>query len=176
MFSAIVRTAAVAAVALAAPLSVPALAVTPMPAPTPEEGYDWALRIDDEERNRPAILAYEMANTDDQPISFSCEEGGSRIFAGIVGGPVTLREITLTSGDQTLRLTGTSEATELDDMPYFSSQEIPGDAPLLAAFAANGWLRLSGTGATRDMVATPVGARAITGFIEHCNRAYTPPA
>lgn len=176
MFSAIVRTAAVAAVALVAPLSMPASAVTPVSGPTPEEGYDWALRIDDEERTRPAILAYEMANTDDQPISFSCEEGGARIFAGITGGPVTLREITLASGDQTLRLTGSTEATELDDMPYFSSQEIPGDAPLIKAFATNGWLRLSGTGDTRDMVATPVGARAIASFIEHCNRPYSPPA
>ncbi len=178
MISAISRLAALSApLMMASALMVPALpagAVAPDAAPAVEDGYDWALRIDDSERNRPAILAYEMANTDDQPISFSCEEGGARIFAGIIGGPVTLREITLTSGDQTLKLGGTSEATELDDMPYFSSQEIPGNSPLLASFAANGWLRLSGTGDTRDMAATPVGARAITGFIEHCNRPYSP--
>ncbi len=30
-----------------------------------------------------AILAYEVADTDDQPLNFTCEEGGDRVFAGI---------------------------------------------------------------------------------------------
>ena len=143
-------------------------------APKPTEGYDWALRIDEQERGRPAILAYEVPETDDQPLNFSCEEGGGRIFAGLIAGSDDLREITLASGDQTLRVKGRLEPSEIDDMPSFTSQEIAGNAPFITAFAANGWLRMTLAGEIYDMAGTRAGAKAIAAFVAHCNRPYSP--
>lgn len=137
------------------------------PAPEPTDGYDWAIRIDQEDRTRPAILAYEVADTDDQPLNFSCEEGGGRIFAGIAGVPGDLGEITLVSGHQTLHLAG---ETDLDEMPTFTSDGIVGDSAFIAAFAANGWLRMTAGGHKTDMAGSPRGAAAISAFVAHCNR------
>lgn len=159
------------AAATAAPT---AQAATKASAPKPIAGYDWALRVDEEDRTRPAILAYEMANTDDQPLNFSCEEGGARIFAGISGGPDDLNAITLVSGDQTLKLGGKTEQTEMPDMPSFTSDEIAGTSAFLKAFSSNGWLRMTANGKTSTMAGTSVGAKAIAQFVEHCNRPYNP--
>ncbi|MFC4256321.1 hypothetical protein GRI97_10660 [Altererythrobacter xixiisoli] len=156
-----------------APIAEPTAEPTTAP-PSPRAGYDWALRIDESDRTRPAILAYERSGTDDQPLNFSCEEGGARIFAGITGGAPDLSAITVASGEQALRLVGVTRQTEMADMPRFTSREIPGDSPFLASFATNGWLRLTAAGPTTDMAATPAGTRAIASFIEHCNRPYSP--
>ncbi|WP_411339022.1 hypothetical protein V6U71_13975 [Sphingopyxis sp. J-6] len=135
-------------------------------APAVNDGYDWTMRVNDEDRADSAILAYEVADTDDQPLNFTCEEGGNRIFAGISGGSPDLAAIDLVSGDQALRLAGTTEAEE---MPYFSStDEIAGDAPFIRAFAANGWLRMTADGAATDMAATPAGKQAIARFVAFC--------
>ena len=140
--------------------------------PEPTEGYEWAMRIDESERNRPAVLAYEVPETDDQPLSFTCEAGGRRIFAGIIGGPANLNRITLTTGDQTLRLSGRTEATEIPEMPSFTSQEIASDSPFMRAFTQNGWLRLTADGRTTDMASADTkGALAIANFIAHCNES-----
>lgn len=133
--------------------------------PAVNEGYDWTMRVNDEERSQSAILAYEVADTDDQPLAFSCEEGGNRIFASISGNSPDLTMIDLTSGDQKLRLTGTTDAEEI---PYFSSEEIAGSVPFIRAFAANGWLRMAADGATTDMAATASGKQAITRFVAFC--------
>lgn len=138
--------------------------------PSPTDGYDWHLRINEEERTRPAILAYEVDGTDDQPLNFTCEEGGARIFAGISGGPVDLAALTLVSGDQTLRLRGTTEQTEIAEMPSFTSEEIDGNAPFIKAFAANGWLKMTAGGRTTDMAGDRQGAKAIADFVAHCSR------
>ena len=135
-------------------------------APAVNDGYDWAMRVNDEERTQSAILAYEVADTDDQPLNFSCEEGGNRIFAGISGNSPDLTAIGLVTGDQKLRLAGTTEA---DDMPYFSStDEVAGDSPFMRAFVANGWLRMTAGGGTIDMAATPAGKQAIARFVKFC--------
>ena len=141
-------------------------AATAAEAPAVNDGYDWAMRINDEERTRSAILAYEVADTDDQPLALSCEEGGGRIFASISGNSPELKAIGLVSGDQKLRLTGTTDAEEI---PYFSStEEIAGDSPFIRAFAANGWLRMTDDNGTVDMAATPAGKQAIGRFVEFC--------
>lgn len=137
------------------------------PAPSPTSGYDWAIRIDEEDRTRPAILAYEVTDTDDQPLHFFCEEGGGRIFAGIAGSPADLSEITLGSGDQTLQLAG---KTDQDEMPSFTSDGIASDSLFIKAFAANGWLRMTAGGHETDMTASLRGAKAISAFVAHCNR------
>lgn len=135
-------------------------------APAVNDGYDWTMRVDDEERTQSAILAYEVADTDDQPLALSCEEGGGRIFASITGGDPELTTIELASGDARLTLKGTTDAEE---MPYFSSEEIAGGSPLIRAFAANGWLRLTAAGETTDMAATAKGKEAIVRFVRFCN-------
>ena len=134
-------------------------------APAVNDGYDWTMRVDDEERAQSAVLAYEVADTDDQPLAFACEEGGNRIFASITGGDPELSAIELTSGDARLSLKGTTDAEE---MPYFSSEEIAGGSPLIRAFAANGWLRLTASGETTDMAATAKGRDAIARFVRFC--------
>lgn len=133
-------------------------------APAVNAGYDWTMRVN-EDRVSDAILAYEVDGTDDQPLNFTCEEGGDRVFAGISGGAPDLTAIELESGDQRVRLTGTTDA---DELPTFSAQEIPATSPLFRAFAANGWLRMTADGATVDMAATPNGKQAIQRFVRFC--------
>lgn len=135
-------------------------------APAVNEAYDWAIRISEDD-GASAILAYEVADTDDQPLSLRCDKGGKQIFAGISGGEPDLKEIVLSSGPQTLRVAGTTEAPE-DEPPHFSSQEIAGDSPLIRAFAANGWLRMTAKGQDLGMTGTAKGKQAIKRFVEFC--------
>lgn len=135
------------------------------PAPAVNDGYDWAMRVSDEERTQSAILAYEVDGTDDQPLNFSCEEGGNRIFAGISGNSPELTGITLVSGDQRLRVQGVTDA---EDIPYFSSEEIAAGSPFIRAFAANGWLSMTAGGAATDMAGTASGKQAIARFVDFC--------
>lgn len=135
-------------------------------APAVNEGYDWALRVSDEDRADAAILAYEVDGTDDQPLNFTCEEASNRIFVGISGHSPDLTAIDLVSGDAALHVAGT---TETEEMPYFSStEEIAGDAPFFRAFVANGWLRMTDGTASLDMAATASGKQAITDFARFC--------
>ncbi len=133
-------------------------------APAVNAGYDWAMRVN-EDRVSDAILAYEVDGTDDQPLNFRCEQGGNRIFAGISGNAPDLTAIELVAGDAALRVTGN---TEIDEMPYFSSDEIAGDSPLIRAFAAHGWLRMTDGRGTIAMAATARGKQVIKDFIAFC--------
>jgi hypothetical protein len=135
-------------------------------APAVSDGYDWTMRVN-EDRVSDAILAYEVDGTDDQPLNFRCEQGGNRIFAGISGGAPDLAVIELASGSAKLSVTGT---TEIDEMPFFRSQEIAGGSPLIRAFAANGWLRMTAKGRAIDMAATESGKQAIARFVDFCTR------
>ena len=135
-------------------------------APAVNAGYDWTMRVN-EDRVSDAILAYEVDGTDDQPLSFRCEQGGNRIFAGISDGAPDLTAIELVSGDAKLRVVGT---TEIDEMPYFQSHEIAGGSPLIRAFEANGWLRMTSGGRSTDMAGTASGKQAIKRFVDFCTR------
>ncbi len=135
-------------------------------APAVNDGYDWTMRVN-EDRVSDAILAYEVDGTDDQPLNFRCEQGGNRIFAGISGGAPDLTAIELASGSAKLRVSG---KTEIDEMPFFRSQEIAGGSPLIRAFAANGWLRMTAKGRAIDMAATATGKQAIARFVDFCTR------
>lgn len=143
-----------------------ALGGTASAAPAVNDGYDWTMRVN-EDRVSDAILAYEVDGTDDQPLNFRCEQGGNRIFAGISGGAPDLTAIELASGSAKLRVNG---KTEIDEMPFFRSQEIAGRSPLIRAFAANGWLRMTAKGRAIDMAATATGKKAIARFVEFCTR------
>lgn len=81
-------------------------------------------------------------------MNFRSEQGGNRIFAGISGEAPDLSAIELASGSAKLRVTG---KTEIDEMPFFRSQEIAGGSPLIRAFATNGWLRVTAKGRAVDM-------------------------
>lgn len=140
------------------------LSGTASAAPAVNDGYDWTMRVN-ENRVSDAILAYEVDGTDDQPLHFRCEQGGNRIFAGISGGSPDLKAIKLVSGDATLRVTAT---TDVDEMPYFSSEEIAGGSAFITAFAANGWLRMTNSGGTVAMAGTASGKQAIKRFINFC--------
>ncbi len=133
-------------------------------APAVADGYDWTMRVN-EDRVSDAILAYEVGGTDDQPLNFTCEQGGNRIFAGISGGSPDLTAIDLASGDARLRVTGT---TEIDEMPFFQSREIAGGSPLIRAFAVNGWLRMTSGGRSINMAGTATGKQAIKRFVAFC--------
>lgn len=162
------KTLFLPAAALGLLLAGPASAQRAGPPPV-SDGYDWAIRIDEESRVASAILAYEVDGTDDQPLNFSCEQGGNRIFASISGGDPALRGIVLSSGPQSLRLSGTTEANE-DEPPHFTSQEIAGGSPFIRAFAANGWLRMTALGQTTGMAGTAAGKQAIKRFVDFCTR------
>ena len=148
--------------------AAPAAAERVIAPPPVSDGYDWAIRVT-EDRVSSAILAYEVDGTDDQPLNFTCEEGGNRIFAGISGGDPKLSEIVLTSGLQTLRVRGKTEAPE-GEMPDFTSLEIAGDSAFIRAFAANGWLWMSANGKLTGMTGTAAGKRAIQRFVTFCTR------
>ena len=81
-------------------------------APAVNDGYDWAMRVD-EDSGRSAILAYEVADTDDQPLAFTCDKGTNSIAASISGNSPDLTAITLVSGDVKLRVTGTTDAEDI---------------------------------------------------------------
>jgi len=134
-------------------------------APAVNDGYDWAMRINDEGPVKSAILAYEVADTDDQPLNFTCEEGGDRVFAGISGGAPDLSAIELETGSERVRLAGTTVA---DELPTFTAQEMPATSPLFRAFAANGWLRMIADGDATDMAAAARGKQAIARFAAFC--------
>lgn len=133
-------------------------------APAVIDGYDWTMRVN-EDRVSDAVLAYEVADTDDQPLAFMCEKGSNRIFAGITGGAPDLSAVDLVSGDAKLHLTGESE---VDEIPYFSSRKIAGGSPLIRAFVANGWLRMTANGRATDMAGTASGKQAIKRFVDFC--------
>lgn len=140
-------------------------------APAPQAAYDWHSRINDEERSRSMVLAYEVPETDDQPFNLSCEEGGERIFAGVPGGDPAVQSIRLDSstGSKTFPVK-TSEADELNGGRYLTV-EIPGGDAVLEGFRQTGWLRVTAGAINHAMAAHPDrGApQSITRFMAFCN-------
>ena len=170
-----------APIAPAAKAPTPASPDTPssqaMSAPRPTAGYDWDTRLNDEERSRSMVLAYEVPETDDQPMNLTCEEGSRRIFAGTRTSNTDLSSITLAS-------TGVSRAypikeavaDELDGGEYVTV-ELAGDDATLAAFRDSGWLRLTVDDNTTDMAAQPnsEARQKIATFMAFCNAPYVRP-
>lgn len=140
-------------------------------APGPTEGYDWDSRQNDEGRSRSMVLAYEVPNTDDQPLNLSCEEGGRRIFAGTQTANIDLGSISLasTNGSRSYPVKE-AVADELGGGEYVTV-ELAGDDPTLVAFRDSGWMRLTVDGRTTDMAAQPGSdaRRKIAAFMAFCN-------
>lgn len=140
-------------------------------APAPQAAYDWYGRVNDEERSRSMVLAYEVPETDDQPFNLSCEEGGERIFAGVPGADPAVRSIRLESsaGSKTFPVK-TSEADELNGGRYLTV-EIPGGDSVLADFRQSGWLRVTAGAINHTMAAHPDrgASQSIARFMAFCN-------
>lgn len=162
---------AAASVPAAEPPAAPA-APQQVRAPRPNDGYDWYTRLDDSERTRSMVLAYEVPDTDDQPLGLSCEEGGGRIFASLQSSTVGVRSITLasTNGSRVYRVKTAHAEEEVMPGEYLTI-EIPGDDPTLAAFRQSGWMQLTYDGHTTNLAAHPdSGARQrIVEFMTFCN-------
>lgn len=156
----------------AAPAAPPASAQAAVAAPRPNNDYDWYTRLDDSERTRSMVLAYEVPDTDDQPLGLSCEEGGERIFASLQSSTVGVRSITLasTNGSRDYRVKTAHAEEEVMPGEYLTI-EIPGDDATLAAFRQSGWMTLTYAGHTTNMAAHPdSGARQrIVQFMDFCN-------
>lgn len=149
----------------------PAAATVQTAAPAPQAAYDWYSRINDEERSRSMVLAYEVPETDDQPFNLTCEEGGERIFAGVPGADPAVQSIRLESstGSKTFPVK-TSEADELNGGRYLTV-EIPGGDTVLEGFRQTGWLRVTAGAINHAMTAHPDrGApQSIARFMAFCN-------
>lgn len=148
-----------------------AMATVQTAAPAPQAAYDWYGRINDEERSRSMVLAYEVPETDDQPFNLSCEEGGERIFASVPGADPAVQSIRLESsaGSKTFPVK-TSEEDELNGGRYLTV-EIPGGDSVLAGFRQTGWLRVSAGAINHAMAAHgDRGAQqTIARFMAFCN-------
>lgn len=139
--------------------------------PLPNEGYDWDIRLNAEGRERSMVLAYEVPNTDDQPLNLSCEETGRRIFAGTQTSGVDVRNVILASqGISRTYPVKSAEADELGGGQYVTL-ELAGNDPTLEAFRDSGWLRMTVEGRTIDMAAHPdsEGRAKIVSFMAFCN-------
>lgn len=137
-----------------------AQAVTPL-------SHDWALRIN-EGRVSDAVLSYEVANTDDQVLAFVCEEGGGRIFATKTGGAPSLWLLVLEVGQQKFTVGGKSVATEIPEMPVFTSVEIAAQNPIFDHFAATGAMMLTAGSQKRLMSASAKAKPNIARFVQFC--------
>lgn len=163
--------AAAAAPATPAPAAAPA---EPQQARAPRVNpdYDWYTRLDDSERTRSMVLAYEVPDSDDQPLGLSCEEGGQRIFASLQSTTTGVRSITLASSNGSRAYRVKTAHAEEEVMPgEYLTIEIPGDDATLAAFRQSGWMTLTYAGHTTEMTAHPdTGARQrIAEFMDFCN-------
>lgn len=139
------------------------------PTPAPTEGYDWYSRLDDGERSLSMVLAYEMPDTDDQPLAFACEEGGRRVFAMHDSGLPDQTTLTLASADQTRTLPASAEHSELSGGDYLTTELASEDA-LLAAFRTTGAVTLTSGGEARVLAAHPGSGATerIAAFLDFC--------
>jgi hypothetical protein len=137
-----------------------AQAVTPV-------SYDWTMRLN-EGRVSDAVLSYGIEGTHNQPLAFVCEEGGNRIFATKVGGPMTLWLLRFEAGGKVATISGTSEATEIPEMPVFKSLELDAGNPVFDALAESGAMHLTAGSEQRDMVASVKGKQDIAKFLAFC--------
>ncbi|WP_374599440.1 hypothetical protein [Brevundimonas sp.] len=172
-------TAPVAEAVEAAPVETVADAPAPQTAsrPLPNEGYDWDTRLNAEGRARSMVLAYEVPDTDDQPLNLSCEEGGRRIFAGTQTSGTDVRSVTLASeGIGRTYPVKEAVADELGGGQYVTV-ELAGNDPTLEAFRDSGWLRMTVEDHTIDMAAQPSSKarQKIATFMAFCNAPYVRP-
>lgn len=139
------------------------------PAPSPTEGMDWYTRASMDDGQSMMRLAYEMPDTDDQPMGINCLRGG---------GILSIDHQTHTTGNRMLTLSsqgGTRtypvKATFYEEMNGdYLTIDIPGNDPILSAFRQTGWLRLTIGERIYDLAAHPdSGAlQRIDDFFSFC--------
>lgn len=138
-------------------------------APSPTEGLDWYTRANMDDGQSTMRLAYEMPNSDDQPMGINCLRGS---------GTLTIDHQTHTTGNRTLTLSSQGGTRTYPVKTTFYEEmngdelavDIPGTDPVLAAFRQTGWLRLTVGERTYDLAAHPdSGARQrIDDFFSFC--------
>jgi len=136
--------------------------------PARSDGLDWALRLPSpSSSSQTGVLAFELANTDHQPLFFSCQGGSGRMSGGGEGLVDGAGLISLESGDQSRNMSVTAD-TE-GPGPYFSFDEfIASDDPLILALSDHGWIWLTLNGQREGMPASPSGQQAIAEFLAFC--------
>ena len=133
------------------------------------DGFDWILRINSEEAVHTASISYEDDTTTDvPPLYFGCKAGENRIHAGSGSGPGTLSSMTLTSGDQSVTLNGSSQTNEHLHTTAFTAEPMPGDSPVMQALARDGAIKMTTNGTARDIAASPPARALITRFLNFC--------
>ena len=138
-------------------------------APTPTEGMDWYTRANMDDGQSKMRLAYEMPNTDDQPMGISCLRGSGTLSVDHQSHATGIETLTLASQGGTRTYPVKGEFQEEMNGDYLTV-DIPGTDPILTAFRQTGWLRLTVNGATHDLAAHPnSGARQrIDDFFSFC--------
>lgn len=131
------------------------------------KGYDWAYRVN-EGRVSDAILAYEVPDTDMQPLNLLCEEGGQRIFVNVIGGSPDLRSIGLKAGTQGKTLSGQSELHSEVGESHFTSSEISSADPLIVEFARSGQLTVEMKDREHVLDGGPEARSTVQRFVRFC--------
>ncbi len=131
------------------------------------QGFDWAYRVN-EGRVSDAILAYEVPETDMQPVNLVCEDGGQRIFVNVNGGPRDLRSIGLKAGGVSKTLSGQGEFHSEVGESRFTSSEISSSEPLIAEFARSGQLTIQMKGGERVLDGGPQARSIVQRFVRFC--------
>ena len=148
------------------PSPAPAQAVT---APSPTEGLDWYTRANMDDGQSTMRLAYEMPNSDDQPMGINCLRGSGILSVDHQSHETGNETLTLSSHGATR--TYPAKTTFYEEMNGdYLTVDIPGTDPVLAAFRQTGWLKLTVGERTYDLAAHPdsgAGQR-IDDFFSFC--------
>lgn len=136
--------------------------------PTRSDGLDWTVRLPSaSSSNQTGVLAFELTNTDHQPLHLICERGSGQLSGGGEGLVESSGLVTLESGDQMRVLSATPDVD--GPGPYFSFNEILSTSdPLIDAISNHGWVWLTLNGHREGMPASPSGQRAIAEFLAFC--------
>lgn len=138
-------------------------------APKPTDGMDWYTRASMDEGRSTMRLAYEMPDSDDQPMGIDCLRGSGTLNVDHQTHTTGIRTLTLAS--EGVRRTYPVNAEFQEEMNGdYLTVDIPGTDPVLTAFRRTGWLKLTVDGRTHDLAAHyDSGARQrIDDFFSFC--------
>ncbi|MGV9008839.1 hypothetical protein [Brevundimonas sp.] len=139
------------------------------PAPSPQEGMDWYTRASMDDGQSKMRLAYEMPDSDDQPMGINCLRGSGILSIDHQSHQTGNETLTLSSQGGTRTYPAKTTFYEEMNGDYLTA-DIPGTDPILAAFRQTGWLRLTIGERTYDLAAHPdSGAlQRIDDFFSFC--------
>lgn len=153
-------------VARAAEAAAPARQAAPAPTPS----LDWHTRADMEGGQPTMRLAFEMPDTDHQPLAMDCLRGSGTVTVDHQSSSTGLNEITLTSDGVTRTYAAKGEPDEMTGGDYLTA-EISANDPVMAAFRRTGWLSYAIGGETGGLAsqANSGAAGRIDDFFAFCS-------